>query len=230
MFSLVLTFAAVIAALSPADIAPTSVQPLVRYHVLAPNQTTAQQVQQFLSTPGSMTIDYPGPTGGRLVVKASYQGAINVAGLSYYSEPARPGQPWAPTPKMYQNAYVVPTVAGVPYETEVYVGRCADELPNKNTSQWQLTSFAIARWASSAPGTMSSWTSFGRREIAHMKSNGWTFLGEGNAYNSVAKYTGISWRFTRSWPNRIRTVYVSLNNAGPVTLTEKEYSFDHAAP
>jgi hypothetical protein len=225
LFSMI--FAAVVAALAPAAVAPTSVQPLVRYHVLAPNQTTAQQVQQFLSTPGSMTIDYPGPTGGVMDVKASYQGAINVAGLSYYSEPARPGQPWAPTPTMYQNQYVVPTVAGVPYETEVYVGRCADELPRHDTNQWQLTGFAISRWASSAPGSMNYWTTFGRAQIAHMKSNGWTFLGEGHA---VAKYTGISWRFTRSWPNRIRTVYVSLNNAGPVTLTEKEYSFNHIAP
>jgi hypothetical protein len=168
--------------------------------------------------------------GGVFIVKASYQGAIDVAGLSYYAEPARPGQPWAPTPRMYQNSYVVPPVSGVPYETEVYVGKCADELPRHDTNHWQLTSFAIARWAASAPGSMNSWTSFGRAQIAHMKSNGWTFLGEGHAYNAVAKYTGISWRFTRSWPNRIRTVYVSLNNAGPVTLTEKEFSFNHIGP
>lgn len=229
MFSLVLTFAAVIAALAPSTVAPTSVQPLVRYHVLAPNQTTAQQVQQFLSTPGSMRINFSAPSGGVLVAQGSYHGAITVAGLSYYEEHARPGIPWAPTPQMYQNRYVVPHVAGVPYETEMYVGKCVDALNRRETNQWQLTDFAISSWQSGTPGTLNSWTSFVRGEVAHMKSVGWSYHGESHSYNPVAHYSGTSWRFTRTTSGQIRTLYVWLNNAGPVRLAETQYAFDQIA-
>ena len=229
MFSLVLTFAAVIAALSPSAAAPTSVQPLVRYHVLAPDQTTAQQVQQFLSTPGSMTIDFPAPQRGTLVAQAAYHGAITVAGLSYYEEHARPGVPWAPTPQMYQNRYVVPRVAGVPFATEMYVGKCTDALNRRETNQWQLTDFAISSRTSTAPGILNSWASFVRGEIAHMKSAGWSFQGESHSYNPVAHYSGTSWRFTQNSPGQIRTFYVWLNNAGPVHFTETQYAFRQIA-
>src|SRR5476649_2231468 len=106
MFSLVLMVAALAAPQQLAVAPPTSVQPLVRYHVLAPTQATAQSVQQFLSTPGSLTIDFPAPSRGTLVARASYHGALTVSGLSYYSESARAGQPWATVPQMYQNKYV----------------------------------------------------------------------------------------------------------------------------
>jgi hypothetical protein len=165
-----------------------TVSPQVRYHVLAPNQDTAQQVRQFLNTPGSLTIDFPAPSGGTLVDRASYHGAITVAGLSYYSEPLRPGKPWQPTPQMYQNRYVVQPVPGTVFETELYVGKCTDALNRKETNQWQLTDFAIAHWRSTTPGIASSWADFVRGEIAHMKSNGWSFTGEGHSYNPVAKY------------------------------------------
>ncbi|HEY7980613.1 MAG TPA: hypothetical protein VID19_03950 [Candidatus Eremiobacteraceae bacterium] len=226
MFSLVLTLAALVA---PVPLAPTAVQPLTRYHVLAPNQTTAQQVQQFLSTPGSLVIDFPAPSGGSLMARASYHGAVTVGGLSYYTEPKRPGQPWATTPQMYQNKYVVPPVTGTPYETELYVGKCSDALNRKEVYQWQLTDFAIAHYQSATPGIGDAWMSFVNGEIAHMRKNGWSFTGEGHSYNPVARYSSTSWRFTRSSPGRIRSLYVSLTNAGPVRLTETEYAFDQIA-
>jgi hypothetical protein len=219
MFSLVLILAALIA--------PTSVQPLVRYHVLAPTQASAQSVQQFLSTPGSLAIDFPAPGGGSLVDRASYHGALTVGGLSYYAETAQPGQPWAAVPQTYQNKYVVAPVSGTPYETELYVGRCADALNRGETNQWQLTDFAISRWTSNGSGKVNSWTSFARGEIARTKANGWTYAGESHSYNSVARYSATSWRFTRATPSRIRSMYVSLTNANIVRLTETEYAFSH---
>ncbi len=228
MFSLVLMLAA-LGMPQTVAVAPMPVQPLLRYHVLAPNQNTAQQVQQFLSTPGSLVIDFQAPSGGSLVAKASYHGAITVGGLSYYTEPARPGQPWAATPQKYQNKYVVPPVSGTPYETELYVGKCTDALNRKEVNQWQLTDFAIAHYRSTAPGIFDTWTSFARSEITRMRKNGWSFTGEGHSYNPVARYSATSWRFTRSSPGRIRSLYVSLTNAGTVRLTETEYAFDQIA-
>jgi hypothetical protein len=227
MFSLALILVGLVAPQAVAAAAPTSVQPLVRYHVLAPTQATAQSVQQFLSTPGSLTIDFPAPGGGSLVDRASYHGALTVGGLSYYSETAQPGQPWAALPQTYQNKYVVAPVTGTPYETELDVGRCAAALNRGETNQWQLTDFAIARWTSTGPGKVNSWTSFVRGEIARTKANGWTYAGESHSYNSVARYSATSWRFTRASPSRIRSMYVSLTNANIVRLTETEYAFSH---
>jgi hypothetical protein len=225
MLSILLMVATLGAPQTVAAVAPTSLQPLARYHVLAPNQTTAQQVQQFLSTPGSLRIDFPAPSGGSLSESGSYHGAITVGGLSYYTETARAGQPWAAVPQMYQNKYVVPQVSGTPYETELYVGKCADALNRAEVNQWQLTDFAISHWTSGASGIASSWTSFVNGEITRMKNNGWSFTGEGHSYNSVARYSATSWRFTRSSSGRIRTLYVSLTNAGLIRLTETEYAF-----
>ncbi|HKW45040.1 MAG TPA: hypothetical protein VJN22_05225 [Candidatus Eremiobacteraceae bacterium] len=216
----------VLAALIGPPIA-TPVQPLTRYHVLAPDQTTAQQVQQFLSTPGSLTIDFPAPPGGSLVARASYHGAVTVYGLDYYSDTLHPGQPWPTVPQTYKNKVVVPTVTGVPNETERYVGNCADALNRVETKQWQLTDFAISRWTSNTPGIVNTWTSFVRGEIAHMKSIGWTMTGEGHSYNPVARYSATSWRFTRSSPGKVRSLYVAITNAGPVRITETEYAFGH---
>ncbi|HEY5095355.1 MAG TPA: hypothetical protein VII69_09590 [Candidatus Eremiobacteraceae bacterium] len=224
MFSLVLMVAALSAPQTLAMAAPTTVQPLVRYNVLAPDQATAQKVHQFLSTPGTLSIAFPAPPSGTLNERASYRGAITVAGLSYYAQTIQPGQT-APTPQMYQNKYVVQPAAGVSLDTELYIGRCADALNRGETNQWQLTDFAISRWSSTAPGTLASWTSFARGQIARMKAGGWTYAGESHSYNPVARYSGTSWRYTRSSTGLIRTLYVSLNNSGPVRLMETEYAF-----
>src|SRR5450755_4324201 len=175
------------ALLAPGVVSPTSTQPLVRYHVLAPDQTTAQQVQQFLSTPGSLSVAFPEPTGGSMVARVSYHGAITVAGLSYYGETQRPGQPWLTPPTKYQNKYVVRPVGGTPSEVERYVGNCADALNRKETNQWQLTDFAFSRWDATAPGTASSWIAFARGQIAPMRNRGWSFRSEGHSYNSAAR-------------------------------------------
>jgi hypothetical protein len=226
MFSLALIIATLAAPQLVAD-AQTQVQPLVRYHVLAPDQTTAQQVARFLSTPGSLTPDLSPPARGTLALNASYHGAVTVAGLSYYSEPARPGQPWATPQQKYQNHYVVQPVSGVPNEIELLVAKCADALNRKETNQWQLTDLAVKRWTSTAPGIMDSWTTFARSQIPRAKAEGWTFLGEGHSYNPAAQYSATSWKFTRSSPGTVRSLYVSLTNAGPVRLTYTEYAFAH---
>ena len=227
MFSLVLIVAALSAPQTLAIAAPMPVQPLVRYNVLAPDRTTAQQVHQFLSTPGTLSIAFPAPPSGSLVERASYRGAIIVAGLSYYAETLQAGQTAAAPPRMYQNKYVVQPVSGVPLETELYIGRCASALNRGETKQWQLTDFAISRWSSNASGTLNSWTTFARDQIARMKAGGWTYAGESHSYNPVARYSGTSWRYTRSSTGLIRTLYVSLNNSGPVRLMETEYAFSH---
>jgi hypothetical protein len=214
------------ALLTPGVLPPISTQPPVRYHVLAPDQTTAQQMQQFLSTPGSLSIAYPEPTGGSMVARVSYHGAVTVAGLSYYGETQRPGQPWTTPPTMYKNKYVVRPVAGTPSEVERYVGNCADALNRKETNQWQLTDFAFSRWDASAPGTASSWITFARGQIANMRNAGWSYRSEGHSYNPVAKYSAWSWRFTRESSGTIRTIDVSVTNAGPIRLTETEYVFN----
>ena len=131
---------------------------------------------------------------------------------------------------MYQNRYVVQPVTGVPNETELYIGKCADALNRGETNQWQLTDFAIARWTSGASGTVNSWTSFARGEIAHMKAGGWSFIGEGHSYNPVSRSGATSWKFTRAAPGPIRSEYVSLTNAGPIRLTVTKYAFAHIAP
>ena len=224
MFSLVLMLAALVA---PVPLGPTAVQPLTRYHVLAPDATTAAQVQQFLSTPGSLTIDFREPSGGSLVARASYHGAVTVYGLDYYSDTVHPGQPVAAIPQTYKNKYVVQPVSGVPYETELYIGGSAQALNRGETKQWQLTDFAIARWTSGTQGIATSWATFVRGEITRMKNNGWSYGGESHSYSSANRYSSTSWRFTRAAPNRIHALYVSLTNAGPIRLTETEYAFAH---
>jgi hypothetical protein len=213
------------APLAPGLIPPTSTQPLVRYHVLAPDQNTAQQLEQFLSTPGSLSIAFPEPTGGSMVARVSYQGAVTVAGISYYGETQRAGQPWTTPPIKYQNKYVVRPVSGTPSEVERYVGSCGDALNRTNTNQWQLTDFAFSRWDANAPGTASSWIAFARGQIASMRNAGWSFKSEGHSYNPVARYNAWSWRFTREVSGTIRTIDVSVTDAGPVRLTETEYVF-----
>jgi len=227
MFSLVLLVAGLIAPQAPSMGVATTVAPQVRYHVLAPDATTAQQVRQFLNTPGSLTIDFRAPSGGSVMAQASYHGAVTVYGLDYYSDTLHPGQPWAAIPQTYKNKYVVQPVPGVPFETERYIGGSAQALNRGETKQWQLTDFAIERWSSSTPGIATSWASFVRGQITRMKNDGWTYNGESHSYSSANRYSATSWRFTRAAPDRIHALYVAMTNAGPIRLTETEYAFAH---